>query len=710
MHRTFQFAILLGAFLLFQVQPLIGRYILPWFGGSAGVWSVMMVFFQTLLLGGYCYAHVLHSRLRPRAQVLVHVLLLGVALAALPIVPSPALKPDAGTEPISRILLLLGSAVGLPYFVLSTTSPLLQAWFARSCPGRSPYRLYALGNAASLLALLSYPFLVEPLVGRYGQALSWSWGFGVFAVLCAVSGVFSLREPEKAPVLSAAPPARKKRKAVETVAGLTRPGMWIALSALGSTLLLAFTNELCLDVASVPFLWVLPLSCYLLSFVVTFSGYRAYRRGVWYPLAFAVMAGIAVLMFWPGRLELPLYLMVTIYAASLFVLCCALHGELYGLRPAPTNLTFFFVCVSLGGVFGGIFVGVVSPLVFNAFFELPLSLVASALLLMYIHAEELRYKKRKFKISYIYIILIFIYASYFGYNIYGGNKNIIYKTRNFYGTYVVTETDFSDGGDYRTLYSGTTEHGAQFIAQEYQVIPTQYYTRHSGIGIALASLSPKSQKIGVVGLGVGTLAAYGRTGDTFAFYEINPASLEIAQNYFTFLKNSSARIEVKLGDARQTLEKEDPQAFDMLILDAFTSDSIPVHLLTAEAFDLYQRHLKPGGVIAVHISNRHIDLGPVLKAVAEKLGMRAFGWEAGEGVGVLGSVSDYIFMTTSDDFIRDFLEFSEFARTNFTPKGVAPDSFTKGFSLAGIPRGRLWDDDYSNIFSVVKKSKRKKAR
>lgn len=694
MHRIFLGNIFLSAFLLFQVQPLIGRFILPWFGGAAGVWSVMMVFFQFVLLSGYVYAHLLTTRLKPRAQLAVHLAVLAAAVLVLPVVPPETMKPAPDAEPISSILLLLGATVGLPYFVVSTTNPLVQAWFARSFPETSPYWLYALSNGGSLLALLSYPFVVEPLWGRHAQALAWSGGFVLFALLCSGLAVSSLWG------VAASPDAAGGGRRAEESPTRSAYVLWIGLPALASTLLLAFTNEMCADIASVPFLWILPLSCYLLSFIVTFSGKVGLRRKAWHPFGFAAVVSTASVMYWPGLLEIPIQIIVFSYTAALFVLCCILHGEVYSLRPGLRHLTLFYVCVSVGGVLGGVFVGIFSPLFFDIYMELPASLFMCFVMLCLFNSKiknySCLYKNKKFAIS----VLLFLF--FMTYKVYDYKNKFSYLHRNFYGVYGVQDVKFEKSGGVRSLYSGTTLHGAQYTDPEYEVIPTQYFSRHSGVGIALASLNGDAKKIGVVGLGVGTLAAYGRAGDVYKFYEINPASLHIAQNYFTFLQKSKAKIEVVLGDGRLSLENEVPQGFDVLILDAFTSDSIPVHLLTVEAFKMYKSHISNNGAIVVHISNRHVDLAPLLKSIADELELHSFKWGASKDIDVLGGDNEYVIMTRSKDFTDGFYAIAKFIRAEFTPPGKTPDSFSRGFDLAYTRKIRPWTDDFSNLFTVLK--------
>jgi hypothetical protein len=695
MRTPYAAAVFASAFLLFQIQPLIGRYVLPWFGGYAGVWSVMMVFFQTLLLAGYAYAHILTTRLKPAAQAAAHLAVLALAVATLPIEPSMALKPAADAEPIGNILLLLCLTVGAPYFAVSSTGPLLQSWYARTNPGRSPYALYAISNAASLLALLSYPVVVEHILGRHGQALAWSWGFAIFAVLSAVTAIDSVRRSprtessEKKGSLDAGP-----------APGLKIHAMWIGLPALASTLLLAFTNELCVDVASAPMLWVLPLSSYLLSFVVTFSARGDLRRKIWYPLAFVAIMGI------PNKQSISLYGAVAAYNVSLFILCCVLHGETYRLRPRPERLTAFYLCVSVGGLLGGLFVGILAPMIFSSFLEIKVALLLCILILSLLSlsgGQQLReaVKARK-AFAAVLLALNIAFGAFVCMQGMARENGIVHRSRNFYGTFTVSEFEADTRHAGRILSSGTTEHGAQYLNPDYQGIPTRYYTRQSGVGITLAALGEKPLKVGVIGLGVGTLATYGNPGDAYTFYEINPDCLRIARSFFTFLDNSRASIGVRLGDARLNLEREAPNGFNVLVVDAFTSDAIPMHLLTTEAFETYRRHLVTDGVICVNISNRHLDLAPVIKAASADLGLPAFCWSAGPGVGVSGAACDFVIIGGDESFLSKFEAQARHIKANFTPKGMVPDQFAHREPMSRVKTVRPWTDDFSNLFSVLK--------
>lgn len=696
----FALTIFLSAFLLFQVQPLIGRYILPWFGGSAGVWSVTMLFFQIVLLAGYGYAHLLHSRCRPAVQVGVHVVLLGLCAALLPIVPAPALKPAPDAQPVISILLLLAATVGAPYFALSTTGPLLQAWYARALPGKSPYPLYSLSNIGSLLALVSYPFVFEPMWGRQAQAVNWSWGFGLFAVACAGSAVLMARA-RKAPGAEPAPAAQPEPEPAPTRATML---LWVLLPAVASTLLLALTNELCIDVASVPFLWVLPLSIYLLSFILTFAGKSGPRRMLWYPLAMLAIAGTVVLFANP--LKLGITAIAVGYCVMLLVLCYVLHGETYRIRPGPARLTQFYLCVSLGGVIGGLFVAVIAPVVFVLHMELPVALVVGTVLLFAClwkdKLKDMPVTRVRYVMAVFALLLMALLAS-LGLTVFERTRNRIHLSRNFYGTYAVYEPPKdSDEPWHRSLHSGTTLHGMQFMEPEYRGVPATYYGRHSGVGMVMESLDSAPHKIGVVGLGVGTMAAYCRDIDAIKFYEINPRCPEIAQDLFFYLRDTPAKYEIVMGDARLSLEAEPDQNFDVLMLDAFTSDSVPVHLLTLECMQLCRRHLKPGGVLCIHVSNRYLDLAPVIKAGAARLKMNLFGITSAEYTG-LGATAAWWLILSDSSLVETRLDARiKYVHEQLTPWDMSPQAFTSKVPASRWRDIEPWTDDFSNLFDVLK--------
>ena len=648
---AFSLTIFWGAFLLFLVQPLIARFILPWFGGGPAVWTTCMLFFQLLLLGGYAYAHFSISRLTPRRQVITHLILLAIAVALLPITPGDGWKPTDGSHAAGHILLLLLASLGLPYLVLSATGPLLQAWFSKANPGVSPYRLYALSNVGSLLALLIYPFYLEPQLSRQAQADGWSWGLAIYAGLTAWCGLKVWKS-------SASDGDTAKTAEVEAPASAWRKLLWFALPACGVMLLLAITNKLCQDIAVVPFLWVLPLSLYLLSFIISFDSPRWYHRGFWLPLL-AVLLGLVLQNLYQAESHPNITPLATLYLGTLFVACMVCHGEVYRLRPGASRLTGFYLSLSAGGAAGGLFVALVAPFVFSDYFELHLALFLTAALVLLVLRQDPVLPFREGRARWAWAVP-FVALAALGYGLADvattSLRGSLSTTRGFYGVLKVNDNDAgNDGLHHLTLQHGATIHGLQYVDAEKRTDPSSYYTSTSGIGRLLRAHKPGGgRRVGAIGLGCGTLAAWGRSGDTFRFYEINHDVAHLATNTFTYLKDSKAKTELVMGDARLSMELEANQQYDVIVLDAFSSDAIPVHLLTLEAFDHYQRHLKPDGAIAVHVSNRYLDLHPVVYRIADKIGFPAITIDdndtAYEDAGFYGS--DWIIMTRNQVLLQ----------------------------------------------------------
>ncbi|WP_426755080.1 spermidine synthase [Myxococcus sp. Y35] len=652
-------AIFASAFLLFGVQPLVGRYSLPWYGGTPSVWTACMLFFQVVLLGGYAYSHGLASRLAPRAQARVHlgllavtVLLLGARalLSGSPVAPGPEWRPEGTAFAVPRLLAMLAATIGLPFFVLSTTGPLLQSWFARARPGRSPYPLYALSNAGSLLALLGYPFLVEPWVGRGAQAWGWSLGFVFFAGACAVCALEVMKQPAEAP----APATTATPVTATPVAGDTGPEAsaatgapptvrstltWLALSTCASVLLLATTNQLSQDVAAGPFLWVLPLAVYLLTFILAFSRESLYSRTVYAVLLIAAGAGVGHAQTQGPQSSLALQLVA--YSVALFAGSMVCHGELYRLRPPPRYLSAFYLWVSMGGALGALLVSVLAPAVFRAYWEYPLSLgaccvVALAGMAKQAGEDSTRTQRLQRVLRGAMLLLV---AGHLTYTMAREQGRARFASRNFFGVVRVMEQSVGDPEHHRfSLLHGAITHGLQYVAPERKAVATTYYTPEAGLGLAIAEQRrlrqavglPPGLRVGVLGLGVGTSAALLEAEDTGRFYEIDPAVIALARGeggYFSYLRDTPAKVELVEGDARISLEREleatGPQGFDVLALDTFSSDAVPVHLLTQEAVALYRAHLAPHGVLAMHISNVHLDLVPLTLAHARALGLHA---------------------------------------------------------------------------------------
>jgi len=710
---AFGLTIFTGAFLLFLVQPLIGKFILPWFGGTPAVWTTCMLFFQVLLLGGYAYAHFSISRLKPRKQVVLHLAVLAAALLLLPITPSDFWKPPDSTSPVWRILVLLGASLGLPYLVLSATGPLMQAWFSQTSPKVSPYRLYALSNVGSLLALISYPFLVEPNFSRQTQAVCWSIGLGVFAALagwCGWKVWKSAKQNEPVAKGDSASASAKQENPTPIGAKL----LWFALPACGSILLLAVTNKICQDIAAVPFLWVLPLSLYLLSFIISFDHQRWYWRPLWLPLFVITMAVALWVMLgrslyveesWIGSVkwllkkggEVSIFNQIGIFLTALFASCMVCHGEVYRLRPTASRLTNYYLMISAGGAFGGLFVAVAAPLLFDRYVELHIGLFILAMLVIVVLFVDGKSFLRKGRLKWAWASLIFLALVGSGSGFYADahsrQKNAVELSRNFYGALRVSEYDVGSSEWHKFyLVHGVITHGFQFVSEHKRRLPTTYFSFRSGVGRALVLFSRQTnRRVGVVGLGAGTLAAYGKEGDYFRFYEINEDVIRLANSRFTYLKDSAAKTDVVLGDARLSLEREESQQFDVLALDAFSSDAIPIHLLTREAFEIYERHLKPDGVIAVHISNLSLNLRPIVLRAAEHFGFTALILDTRNmnldrneetRVGAFGST----WMLLSKNL--NFLAQRGIADVVTAPEKIPPDI-------------KMWTDDQSDIFRIL---------
>jgi hypothetical protein len=615
LNLLFAITIFIGAFLLFQVQPLIGKYILPWFGGSPAVWTACMLFFQVMLLVGYAYAHASIRYLRsPNVQMIVHLLLLTAAVAMLPIVPGAKWVPTNPDQPTARIVAMLLACVGVPYVALAATGPLLQGWYARMAPGRSPYRLYALSNVASMLALISYPILVEPALSRPVQARVWGYLLIAFAVLCAGIAILQSRSPA---------PATDEHSPETLASGQKRHWiLWLLLPACASVLLLAVTNKICQDVAVIPLLWVLPLAIYLLSFIICFDSPRWYTRGVFIPLMWLALAGVCWAMFQTDE-KLPILPQISVYLLALFACCMVCHGELYRLRPVASRLTSFYLMIALGGAIGGILVALVAPRVFKGYFELHLGLFATALLTVLILRPSLRGRLGPLFAGMCIALLGVTLALLINATSVLKDATVVARSRNFYGVLSVFDVN-RDEPLLRciVLQHGGVTHGLQFVDPQLHNIPTAYFGPQSGVGVMFRNVPrPAPLRVGVVGLGIGTVAAYAQPGDVFRFYEINPNVLPLAVTYFDFLNRSPARIEHIDGDARLSMQQEPQQNYDVFILDAFSGDAIPVHLLTRECFELYLHHLREGGIIAVHISNQHLNLAPVVRKLADHFGL-----------------------------------------------------------------------------------------
>jgi hypothetical protein len=810
----FALSIFVGAFLLFQVQPLIGKYILPWFGGTPGVWTTCLLFFQVALLAGYAYAHWSTSRLKPRSQAILHGILMVASLALLPIIPSDSWKEQVSGDPTLRVLLLLSATIGLPYVVLSATGPLMQQWFSQVRPGVSPYRLYALSNVGSLLALLSFPAFFEVQFTRVQLAVIWSLGLGLFVFLAGICAWVIWRNAPSGTTPASSTPVDPTETAVSWQDRL----LWFALPAVATALLLATTNKLTQEVAVIPFLWVAPLALYLCSFIVAFDHSRWYERGPY--SAFLILAVGTVVYLLEARSAARFTLQIIGYCGTLFLGCMVCHGELYRLRPPTRLLTSYYLSISAGGALGGLLVAVVAPLVFSDYRDLQLGwwvlifalgalafrhrsldvtagtaigAIGVTLLVPWLRSQErgslgfwqeitrfyedygwwvgigfavflacsVEYHFRRWVrytlvpiggLLFISIVIAAvrsvtegspgfaveleaIYTEYRWWIVAGAfafvgatvnfdrtrfllewrprvgafvvivgalvgaimliemrdrfSAGFAHRSRNFYGTLKVYDYYPDDPDRYYLLVHGATTHGMQFLDEERALMPTSYYGRTSGVSLALTE-SPKQENrhIGVVGLGTGTMAAHGRAGDRVRFYDINTAVEDLAWNLFSYLPRTPAEVEVVIGDARISLEHElatgGGQEFDLLVLDAFSSDAIPVHLLTREAFDTYLAHMAPDGVIAVHISNRYLDLQPVVEAIADEIGYEAI------------TISD----NTPDP--GWWLYRSTWVLVTRNPAVISSPAIVDVRESRSERNPVLWTDDYASLYSILR--------
>jgi hypothetical protein len=691
----------LSAFLLFLIQPLIGKYILPWFGGTPSVWTTCMLFFQALLLGGYGYAHALAGRWPPRRQALFHISLLSASILVvlwLSILPSQAWKPVGGQFPVLRILGLLSASIGAPYLLLASTSPLLQSWFSRARPGSSPYRLYALSNLGSLLAILGYPFLIEPALSLSRQAAIWTWTYIAFAVVCVLLSLKMMKAgmPTAAADNAAGP---------EVAPGAERPGpgrhiLWLSLTACSSVMLLATTSTMCQDLAVVPLLWILPLALYLLSFILCFQHERLYRRPLF-------LGGLAASIVWTcfvlfGGVPVALRWQILSYSLTLFMCCMVCHGELVRLKPGTSYLTSFYLMIAAGGSLGGLLVTVAAPYLLKGFWEYHLGLLATVLLtLIVLYRDRMGpgFPRHWLVVWATWGVLCIAWAG-LAYvlvtHIRQSLDNSIETSRNFFGVLRVLDLNRDDPEEHSlSLMHGRIEHGFQFQDTNKRYWPVSYYGPDSGIGLAMyyhpRRLEQQPMRIGVIGLGTGTMAVYGRQGDYIRFYEINPGVLQLSDKYFTYRKDSPAKIEVALGDARVLMEIErqrgESQQFDVLVVDAFSSDAIPVHLLTRECFQTYRYHLKEDGILAVHITNRYFDLSPIVRNLIvpdPKQEMQAL-WFHDLGNGSLRTDrTDWVLLTANQQFLAN-----PGVERHVTPWNDP------------VPPPKFWTDDYSNLFSLL---------
>jgi len=662
-------AIFLGSFLLFLVEPMAAKQLLPALGGSAAVWITCLVFFQTALLLGYLYAHWLA---RCSLWTLHCAVLFLAAVAAVTWAMRSSGMASASLHPVSAIFGALGLSIGLPFLMLGATSPLLQVWLARVESSSVPYRLFALSNLASLLALALYPTLIEPHFTLRVQRMGWCGGFLAFAVISAILA-FKTRTATHAETVA-------EDESAITPAPLHNKLLWVLLSMGAAMQLSAVTSYLTQNIAAIPLLWILPLAVYLITLILAFQFPRLLPRGIVVRFLVVMLAGLGYALSqsevsWPLRVSLPLFLL------ELFVACLFCHTEAYELRPRRTSeSTLFYLLFATGGALGSFLIGIASPLIFRFNYDLALSFLVTALLALAVTwragwAQRLLWTTAS---GLMMALVVMLHIAF--------ERNTPVAVRNFYGSLRVRESFASHPGALtRTLTNGTIQHGSQIFTDELRKTPTTYYAEDSGVGLALRfCCQGQTRNIGVVGLGVGTIAAYGRPGDRIQFYEINPAVAPIAQNAFTYLRESGAQITIVQGDARTSLKQEQPQNFNVLVVDAFSGDAIPLHLLTTQAVELYKRHLVPGGILAFHISNQHVDLEPEIVLLAHAAGMDVRRVSSFENPQLGEFTATWMLLTEGGDFF------------------VQPEVATAAREPALNANARLWTDDYSSLLPLLR--------
>ncbi|HET8668200.1 MAG TPA: fused MFS/spermidine synthase, partial [Terriglobales bacterium] len=676
--RFFGLGILLSAFLLFQLELIFAKHILPWFGGTPSVWTTCMLFFQLMLLAGYAFADWGARRLSPRLQaglqfgVIAMVgILFGLAMRAWgsPLTPTGQIRELFAAHPVLHILMVLALGAGAPFFLLATTGPVLQHWFRIGAEGASPYRLYALSNIGSLFGLICYPFLLEWLFTLQHQAWLWNGLFALFAVVYALL----CRAVRSWPEAISAPPA----KVASTDAPRWRMRVvWAALAACGSAMLLATTNLLCEDVPVTPALWVMPLCLYLLSFILAFDHPRWYQRWIFYPL-YAAALWIALRLLSAG-INLDLVYRSDAYLFIVFVVCMVCHGELARSKPDPRHLTSFYLLVSLGGVIGGVLVSIVAPRVFTGYWEFHIGLLACGVLalgVLLIDRHSWLHPGAGWKGAIAGALLMA--AALQGYRAASAQMAGREYRRDFFGVKQIYEQ-----GGIRFLRNGGVEHGGQYTDEQRRREPMMYYSHHTGVGQLLTNYpkpAGRGRRIGVVGLGTGALAAYGLPGDSLRFWEIDPQVIQLAKGpaaRFTYVQDSRATVEVVEADGRLAIENE-YATYDILVLDAFSGDAIPMHLITREAFRLYLSRLSgPDAVVAFHISNRIVDLTPVMLAFSrsEHVPVRFF----------MGMSAEYAI----------------FSRNPAMLDAIGPDDSHYHWDEVDSV---LWTDGYSNLLQVLRR-------
>jgi hypothetical protein len=685
----FGLTIFLAAFLMFLVQPLAGKIITPKYGGAAQVWCVCLLFFQLALLGGYTLSFLM-SRLSPRWQSVLYILIFGLSVWFVRIPLGNLWVPRDPSAPIQSLLTMLMAYLSIPCLLLSTVSVMIQNWYRLRGWGE-PYHLYSLSNVGSLGALMLYPVVVEPSFTVSTTAAWWTWAYRLLAALACLCAVWMIRRPA-VPAGGAEPAAAGQE---EDAPGWWDYGWWLFLSATGAVVLLSFTSHLTQDIAPVPLLWVIPLCLYLLTFVLCFSTIRFYSARVYaWPVLVLLLAYLVVKEVKGSHFYT---LQIFMIPVLMFFLCMVCHGELYSRRPAARHLPVFYLAIAAGGALGGIFVNLIAPVIFDIYAERYLVLLVLTGLLGYLVVEgEVSWSRNRW-LDRVSLVLLLTLCSIFALLPLKKRREVVYQERNFYSVAKIVEKETKDKGPFRILYGGSTVHGSQFAAPEMRKLPTAYFLPDSAVGLAFSLMRAHQPgqplKVGVIGLGVGTIAVYGQPGDAIRFYEIDPKVKRIADSHFTFLSDSQADITTIMGDGRTSLEREAPQQYDILVIDAFNSDAIPVHLLTREALALDLAHLRQDGLLVIHTSNRHVAVNEVSANGGLALGLK----------GVL--VRTYPDEKKAYQYLSLYTVLS---REDWFPRAVEQPEFRKDYpeveisALKWNPKIGAWTDDHSNLFHAIR--------
>ncbi|MGD0443191.1 MAG: fused MFS/spermidine synthase [Edaphobacter sp.] len=672
--------VFLGAFLLFLVEPIAAKQLLPILGGSSAVWLTCLVFFQVTLLLGYLYAHWLTREGSPKWR---RYLYLGSLAFAVTLLATQRLFPANfsrdSDHPVTMIFATLTLTIGLPFLLLGATSPLLQLWFLRTHGGSVPYRLFALSNAGSLLALIAYPFVVEPNLPLKLQRTLWALGFLAYAAL----GTLLARSVTKPPAQT----SPSQEESAPRTPAFTKC-LWFLLPMAAAMQLSAVTAHLTVNIAAIPLLWMLPLAAYLLTFILAFEFHSSYRRGIVVRLLVVMLAALGYAIS-KTDVSLPIGIAILFFLVESFLAGLFCHAETYALRPQRgSETTLFYLLIAAGGAAGTFFIGIASPLIFSANYDLAISFFVTALFAVAVTWQD-GWPQRLLWTTASVLLFLFAIMLHTAYA-----RDAMLEVRNFYGTLRVKQTITPHADPERMLLNGAIQHGTQIFGNGLSHTPTTYYAVDSGIGLALrfccnapGSDLPRPRNIGVIGLGTGTLAAYGHPGDHIRFYEINPLVQPVAQNLFTYLRDSPAQITFVDGDARTSLAHETPQNFDVLAVDAFSSDAIPLHLLTTQAVDLYKKHLAPNGILAFHISNQYLNLAPEIAQLAIAANMQSKLVETA-GDDVTGSYrSTWVLLSNSPDFFN------------------RPEIAAAVANTPTLPHLRTWTDDYSTLVPLLQLTK-----